>query len=335
LFQENKEFVFVGQGGGAKEPFGPGDPISSGLQQVLFPFPGAVAKLNVSTLEFVPLARTGMETGTVLYADLMGPRGGPNPSRQQVSTGQTYVLAAHIQGKVKLGGPDEPEDFPAGAKDKPKAPPKKPAESTVNVALVCDIDMLSHPFFQLREHAEIAELGIRLSFDNVTFILNALDSLAGDDRFMEIRKRRPKYRTLSKIEEWTEKDRKSAADQKETFSKKVEDEEAKAQKAMEDEIAEMKKRKNVDPQQMLIEVLMRQQDLQRQLDTKTAQLSQEKKREENKIETELKLKKDGVQDTAKLMAVLLPPIAPLLVAVVVFFTRRAREREGVARSRLR
>ena len=37
----------------------------------------------------------------------------------------------------------------------------------------------------------------------------------------------------------------------------------------------------------------------------------------------------------KLWAVLLPPIPPLLVAVVVFFTRRAREREGVAKSRLR
>jgi ABC-2 type transport system permease protein len=36
-----------------------------------------------------------------------------------------------------------------------------------------------------------------------------------------------------------------------------------------------------------------------------------------------------------LWAVLLPPIPPLLVAIVVFFTRRAKEREGVSRSRLR
>jgi len=33
--------------------------------------------------------------------------------------------------------------------------------------------------------------------------------------------------------------------------------------------------------------------------------------------------------------VLLPPIPPLLVAIVVFFTRRAREREGVSKARLR
>jgi ABC-2 type transport system permease protein len=49
----------------------------------------------------------------------------------------------------------------------------------------------------------------------------------------------------------------------------------------------------------------------------------------------LKQKVDAVQRQYKLWAVLLPPIPPLLVAVIVFFTRRSREREGVARSRLR
>ena len=339
LFSDNPEFVFVGQGGGVKEPFDAADPISSGLQQMLFPFPGAAAKLNASTLQFAPLARTGEKTGTVRYADLMqmspmGPRG-LNPDRQRTPTCLGYVLAAHVQGKAQLAPSDEPANALADKKNKEKAPPKKPAESTVNVVLVCDIDMLSQVFFRLREQAEIPELGIRLRFDNVTFILNALDALAGDDRFLEIRKRRPKYRTLSHIDEWTEKDRKNAADQIEKFSKNVEAEDAKAQKAMEDEIAELRKRKNVDPQQMLIEALMKQQDLERQKETKIAQLRREQNQERTKIETELTLKIRGVQQMAKLMAVLLPPIPPLLVAIVVFFTRRAREREGVSKARLR
>ena len=48
---ENKEFVFVDAGCRRKEPFNADDPISSGLQQVLFPFPGFIAKRNVSDLE--------------------------------------------------------------------------------------------------------------------------------------------------------------------------------------------------------------------------------------------------------------------------------------------
>jgi ABC-2 type transport system permease protein len=42
-----------------------------------------------------------------------------------------------------------------------------------------------------------------------------------------------------------------------------------------------------------------------------------------------------VQDNYKLWAVLLPPIPPLIVAFAVFFNRRAKEREGVSKARLR
>ena len=59
--------MFVDDGCGAKQPFNPDDPISSGLQQVLFPFPGFVAKRNTSDLKFTPLVTTGEKTGTVRY----------------------------------------------------------------------------------------------------------------------------------------------------------------------------------------------------------------------------------------------------------------------------
>ena len=48
------------------------------------------------------------------------------------------------------------------------------------VRLVADIDMLTNTFFSLREQGEIEELGISFDFDNVTFVLNVLDKLAGE-----------------------------------------------------------------------------------------------------------------------------------------------------------
>ena len=42
-----------------------------------------------------------------------------------------------------------------------------------------------------------------------------------------------------------------------------------------------------------------------------------------------------MQDRYKLWGVLLPPVFPLLVGFFVYFNRRAREREGVAKARLR
>ena len=96
-----------------------------------------------------------------------------------------YTLAAEIEGKIKpvpLVKPVPPADEKADAKD--SAGEKKPAEPNevdLHVVLVADIDMLSDAFFQLREMGESQEIEINFQFDNVAFILNVLDKLAGDD----------------------------------------------------------------------------------------------------------------------------------------------------------
>ena len=336
-----REFVFIGEGSGAEQPFNPDEPISSGLQELLFPFPGAFAKLNTSNLTFTPLATSGEKTGIVRFGDIMqmtpfGPRGGLNPNRRQMPTGLTYVLAAHVQGRVNVGPPNddvEKKDGEQTTEDKNQQP--EPRRATINVVVVSDVDMLSQDFFRLREQGDMPEVGINFNFDNVTFVLNVLDELADDQRFIAIRKRRPRHHTLMRIEERTKKAKQKATDARETFTEEFKAEEEKQQEAIIDKIAELKKRKNVDPQQMLIEVGMMQQDLERQMESKIEQFRQDKDRKVNEIETDLALKVRQVQGHYKLWAVLLPPIPPLIVAVIVFFTRRAREREGVARSRLR
>jgi len=327
------EFVFIDAGCGAKDALSPRNPISEGLQQLLFPFPGAVSKLNASPLDFVPLARTGDKTGTVRFGELMqmtpfGPRGGLNPNRRWIPTSDSYVLAAHIQGTVE-------EKSEKGVKGEKGEKSEGSAPTHINVVLVADLDMLAPDFFRLREQGDTPEVGIHFNFDNVTFVLNALDELAGDQRFVDIRKRRPRHRTLLRIEERTKAARQKAAAEREDFVKEFEAEEEKQEKAILDKIAELKQRKNIDVQQMLIEVDLMQKNLERQRQSRVEQLRQEKERKINAIETELALKVRQVQDQYKLWAILLPPIPPLVVAIIVFMTRRAREREGVARSRLR
>jgi ABC-2 type transport system permease protein len=195
--------------------------------------------------------------------------------------------------------------------------------------------MLSQDFFRIREQGDMPEVGINFNFDNVTFVLNVLDELAGDERFIDIRKRRPIHHTLARIEERTKEAKQKAANEREQFTKDFEVEEQKQQQAIQEKIAELKKQKDMDPQQMLIQVAMLQQDLERQREAKIGQLRQEKERKINEIETELALKVRQVQDQYKMWAVLLPPILPFVLGVLVFFNRRRREREGVARSRLR
>jgi ABC-2 type transport system permease protein len=71
------------------------------------------------------------------------------------------------------------------------------------------------------------------------------------------------------------------------------------------------------------------------MDAKLERIKKDKKREYDKIETQLNQKKRQYQEQYKMWAVILPPIPPLLVAIWVFSMRRKREREGVAKSRLR
>lgn len=204
----------------------------------------------------------------------------------------------------------------------------------VSVILVSDIDCLYSAFFAVRARGNEEDDDIAWDLDNVTFVLNTLDELAGDDRFLDIRKRRMVHKTLKRVSDATEKARERSDEAREQFTKKYEDAKQKAQKEFDDKINKLKKEGGTN-QEMLMNLMMYQQEGQRRLDTKLSQLKQEYEREVKKIDRERSAEVRDVQDKYKFFAVLLPPIAPLVVAFFVYFNRRAQEREGVSKARLR
>ena len=324
------EFVFVGEGSGATQAFNPEDEISGGLQEMLYLFPGAIHGRNTSQLEIVPLVRTGSETGTVAHEEIlqrsMFGGGSLNPVRRLVPTREEYVLAAHIRGQLPgetttVEGEDEP-----GASADPV---------DIDVVLVADIDVLYSAFFALRSRGSDPDAEVNLSLDNVTFVLNVLDTLAGDDRYVDIRKRRPIHRTLTRVESETEGARTEADAKRKQFMDEVDKSRDSEQKKLDERIAELQKRTDLDPQQLLIEVDTARTTGEKRLEARTEQLRQQRDQEIQQIERNLELTVRRTQDRYKLLAVLLPPIPPLVVAVVFYFNRRSREHEGVAKSRLR
>lgn len=68
----------------------------------------------------------------------------------------------------------------------------------MNVIYVADTDLIADWFFQVRERRLL-----NLDLDNVTFVLNAVDLLADDQTFIDLRKRRAKARTLTAVERQT------------------------------------------------------------------------------------------------------------------------------------
>ena len=143
------------------------------------------------------------------------------------------------------------------------------------------------------------------------------------------------HRTLTRIEKETEKAKLEAADAREKFIDAFNKGKEREQEAFNKKIEDLRKRPNVDPQQMLIEVSLAQDVGERRLNAEIDRLERERDTAVNKIETELNLKTLQVQSSHKMKAALYPLILPLALALAVFFYRRVREREGVARSRLR
>jgi ABC-2 type transport system permease protein len=336
-FDEVPEFVFIEKATGADEPFSEASPITSRLQRMLFPFPGSISELNVSTMDFTPLVRTGPESGTVLHGDMiyrpLGPFGPSdvNPRRKHVAGVGDYMLAARITGTP-------PKAEPAGFADLLEEEADDEGGKAINVVLVADIDMLTEAFFRLREQGEIPGAGLHFDFDNVTFVLNLLDELAGDDRFIELRKRRPLHRPLTRIDQLMEEARKETRKARREQQDRVDEAEKKEQDILDDEIKKLREdmqKRAMGDAEIANRIGMKQKAGQRRLNDMVEELKQDRDKKIDEIGTKLKNEVRQLQDRYKLMAVGLPPLLPLALALIVLLTRRSRERKGVSRTRLR
>ncbi|MFM7244480.1 MAG: Gldg family protein [Planctomycetaceae bacterium] len=326
------EFVFIDAALGADGSdkgagFGVDQPITAGLQEVLFPFPGGLEKTGGAELTLTPLARTGRRSGTIEVARV----------EQALQGGDSRMLRAF----EKPG--DETMTLAVALERKlPPAQEGEPAAKAIRAVVVSDIDLLSGVFFGLRNRRDDT---FNFDFDNVTFALNALDWLSGDERFVEIRKRKPKHRTLERIEDAVASAREDAEKQRSSFIAEFDKAERDANEAMEKEVGafekkikEMEEQGDTNPQaamQAIQQLASSQRLAQRKLDTKIEQLRRKRDAEVETVERKLEATIRREQDWQKWLAVILPPIPPLIVAFFVFFRRRALEREGVAKSRLR
>jgi len=329
------EFVFIDaklgavatEGGG--QSFNQASPITAGLQEMLFPFPGALAKDEKANIEWVPLATTGTRSGTIEVEQILGNRGDMRQLRIFEKPGsQAMVLAALVERPAAAATETEGEPNAVGR--------------PVRAVVVADIDLMGQQIFGLRNRPDEV---FGLDFDNVTFVLNLLDTLAGDERFLEIRKRKPKHRTLARIEDTVAEAREMADAQRQKYIAAFDKAEREANAELQDEVGEFEKKikdmeagGNADPQaamQAVQQLASRQRLAQRRLDTKLERLKRKRDAEIEQVERALEATIRREQDWQKWLAVMLPPIPPLVVAFFVFFRRRAQEREGVAKSRLR
>ncbi|HXX92841.1 MAG TPA: Gldg family protein, partial [Planctomycetota bacterium] len=319
------EIVFAGPGSGNREAFNPLEPASAKLQEMAFLFPGFIEpRSDLSGISFTPLVSTSLLASSlprslVIQRNPFGMGYSLNPRRNYMPGGKPLALAARVEGTFPAPAPLAPVATPG------QPPPALPEGKAARVKLifVADLDCISDLFFRLRASRERD-----LDFDNITFVLNCVDGLVGDDSYIELRKRRPKLRTLSAVEELEKKHVQKAADDE----KKAEDDAKKeldeAKKRLDDAVEEIKKRTDVDlstKQNMVVEV----EELEkRRFEMKEKEINDKKKAAIKHTETDKKEAVKAIRKNIKVLAVLLPPISAILVALIIFVQRAAQPKRA-------
>lgn len=285
------EIVFVAKGNQAPMPFQDKDAVTSGLQEVVLLYPGAIAPRSGSGVEFTQLLTAGKDAGALRWTDLVQPsifggfsilRGIPHTAGKDI-----HILAARVR-----------------------------APSGVNAIVVADADWLGEEFFEIRRR------GIEgLNFDNVALALNAIDSLAGDTSFLSLRKRRPRYRTLEKLEEKTRAYEEKRRVESEQAAAQAELRLKEAQARLDAAVRALEARTDLDEQTRQIMISNVQSAENRRLQVARANINDERDRtlENARIQMESSIR--GVQSAIKLLAVTLPPIPAFLLAIVMALRR--------------
>lgn len=259
--------------------------------------------------------------------------------------------AAPAEAAESAASPAEGQTDGAAASGAEGTAPSEPRPPRgLDVVYVADIDLMMPAFLRIRARpGEDEEIGWQ--FENVNFLLNIVDVLSGDDAYIGIRRRKPKHSTLRIVEVGAQEARqtefRARIAYQEEFDKavqEIEDENKKEIDKFQKELEDLQQKQREAGQggirfsdiqsraQKLAEV---QERLKRRLDVRREQLQRQRDENIEEIRRQVDLEIVGIKNWYKFLAVALPPIPPLLVGLIVFVRRRLREREGVAKSRMR
>lgn len=335
------EVVFASPGNENPDTFNQEAVSTASLQELVFIFPGRLQDTGSADFTFTPLVQSGTMSGLTAYTQLVQRNffGGSQLVLSNVprrASPNAYTVAAHVTGSAagmagRSGSESSGEGAAGGVAGDDAAgddDARTGENAPVNLVVVADVDFTSQQFFDIRR---MGAAGLR--FDNVTFFLNLMDVLVGDESFIALRSKRVRYRTLEAVESQTLA----------YTEQRVRDEdaaEAEAQAALDQarrrltaRVDEVRQRTDLDEQTRRIMVRNLEEVENRRFETLQTNIEAEKEAriQESKemMESQIRL----IQNTIKNLAALLPPVPVFLLGVFIFLRRRRRENEAATAAR--
>lgn len=314
------EFVFVGPAGANRS-----DPVSDGVQRAVFLVAGHLRAQDRQGLSFTPLLRSvAKPSGTIPKLDVFqfNPFGGPkqwNERRRGRVSNEDYVLAARVTGAPPAASNGDGGEGAGAGKPQP-----------LSLVFLSDLDFISNQFFAMRRSLPDANL----QFDNVTFVLNCIDHLVGDTSLIELRSRRPQLRTLERVAEAQKRYEDEWSRQREAAEELAKQELDEAQARLDAAVAKVQDDPTLDQFAKEMQVESIRQNEQRRLDVRKAEIEREKLDKIREATHRRDTQKREVQAVYKGWTLVLTPLPALLMGLVMFFRRRARETQIVPSNRM-
>ncbi|MCA9089307.1 MAG: Gldg family protein [Planctomycetaceae bacterium] len=292
--------------------------ITSGLQELIAFYPGEIKSLG--EVDFTPLLTSRQRsTGINMWEDItqempfFGRQYRQNPRRK--ADDKTHVIAALIEGKGQPAKGDEP------------------AKPGVKAIFVADMDMVHDLMFRLWR-----EQFMDLKLDNVLFVLNCVDYLAGDERYIELRKRRAMHRSLTRIEKQTSQYDRRRSDEMRKAEEEADKSLEEAKARLETKIADLRKeleQGNVDAGTMQMRIQNATEAENRKLAQQEQELEREKNEQIRKVRMETEQQVRAIENNAWKIAVGLSPLPAIILGIAVLLWKLINERQGIASDRQR
>ncbi len=347
------ELVFIrNDAPGAANAFNPKEPVCAKFEELLLPYPTGISQALGSKLSFTELIATSSTmAGTIKTSDWQMGASDPyllDEKRGRPAKGK-FTLAAWIRAEEPKQDGATANKADKDAKESDAATAAASATATkpkgINVIYVGDIDLLHSEFVQLRNQPNSE---IKFRFDNVPFVLNVIDAVAGDGRFLEIRTRKPRHSTLKTVEARAAKAREAedaairvASAKYEELKKKAEESQKKVEEkvmAIQNDAQKGGSGEEFDRSVMLAKLqqaIIEQSNARRNTQVELEKIRRDRDKDMAAVERNRDQDIQKIQNEFKVWAMVIPPIPPLLVGLVVWIRRRLREREGVSRSRMK
>jgi len=346
-------YLFLGDSNDEAPVFDRSNSISQGLREMLMFYAGTVRQKEGSKLSYTPLVQTSPKASLIGWNDLT--HGLASPSREKKAWNKviwsreeamtpTEKLAHRTDGLVNRG--DLVNSLATGHPVVYIEPrPKRSTETNtyavaahiqeetesedakgVNAVFVTDLDFVSEMYFvQTRD--------LDRKPDNLLFLFNAIEVLAGDESWVTLRNRRAMPRELTAIQREVDSYRhtKSVAQQEadEEYQKAL-DEAEQRKKAKSEEIAK--------DEDLSLWQKLQARGLSEGTEERRSQMTEKKHKRTwqettRELNRELKESIDGLVGRVQAMAWIIPPIPALLVGLGVLIFRISNERRNVAPSR--